>query len=115
MCTAGKLALHQVGFELTECILQIFSQDKIHLLGVERGKARRVGNISAVIRNKFDVTGRVTATADTIRNRTGFGSKVRNQSVEQAGLANAGITGEGSRLAAQESAQFLYALPCCGT
>ena len=115
MAAPHEAALPQIGRELRERLRQVLLQLQIHLLRVEGGKARRVDDpCLAAQREHLHMAGGVAAAAQRLADLPHRQRQLRREGVEDAGLADAGITCKGVQLAIYCGAQCVQSLPCCG-
>lgn len=68
--TAGEFTLSEIGRELRKGVFKVARHHEVHLLGFERGKARRVRDIAAALdRVQLDMARGMAAAADAVGNR----------------------------------------------
>ena len=111
MGAAGESAPAEIGCELRKGVFQISCQHEIHLLGLERGKARRVRDIAAALdRMQLDMARGVAAAADAVGDRADLRAERAVETVEHARLADARVACEGGYLSADALAQRVDAV-----
>ena len=109
MSAVVKTALSQIRPEIREGVLQILLEDHIHFVGVEGGKAGSVHDEGVVPQTvQLHVPGGVPPAAELFGNLAGRKLQLRRQTVENAALAHAGISGEGHQLAFDQCPQRLH-------
>ena len=116
MAAPHEPALAQIGGKLREGLRQAGLQLQIQLLRVEGGEARCVDNVGILVqREHLHMTGGVAATAQGLADLPHRQAEHRLHGVEDAGLAHAGVAGEGVQLSLHGPAQLRQALSGGGT
>ena len=98
MGAAGKAALPEVGRKFREGMLDILFGDAAKLLGFQAGKARRIGQAAAADLEDLHLTGSVAAAAQFLADLAGLALQLGCQSVQQRGLAHAGVAAESTQV-----------------
>ena len=104
-----ELAGSDVLAEFGEGVLEVFLEDDLHLVGVEGGEAGGIGDQRVADGVELHMPGGVAATAQLFADLAHGEPKLRGKGVEDAGLAHAGVAGEGAEFAAEHISQLLHA------
>ena len=109
MSAVVKTALSQIRPEIREGVLQILLEDHIHFIGVEGGKSGGIHDEGVVTQTvQLHMPGGVPPPAELFGHLAGGKPQLRRQTVENAALAHAGISGEGHQLALNQRPKFLH-------